>query len=95
MATVAFPQQSVILKCEDCTNDFRYALTRSNNYPHFCPKCRKLRTASNKRLYDRIRTGEPEPAPPIEVRATLWQIPDYVMHPAKIVDAAIRECRGS
>jgi hypothetical protein len=87
-----------LLQCSDCPTKFRYPITSSNNYPKFCPDCRRMRTVTNKRRFDERRGLVVRPFAhdvyDSEIHRALEQIPDYVMHPAKVVDAMMRECGG-
>lgn len=92
MAEIADLQKShTTLKCAECGGSFKYPATRSNNYSKFCEACRKLRTAANKRRFDERRSSSgPGPAAR-DVHAMLESIPDYIVHPVRIIDAAIRD----
>jgi hypothetical protein len=79
--------------CLDCKETFQYPLTRSNNYSKICPKCRERRTKENKRKHEDRRNSPTASAPEKDVYAILCDIPDYVMHPVKFIDVAIRTCQ--
>lgn len=91
MPVTASQQQFMTINCADCKKDFHYPYTRSNNYSKFCESCRKIRTASNKRRFDERRSSSAEPAPQRDIFAMLEDIPDYVMHPVRLIDAAMRD----
>jgi hypothetical protein len=88
--TIEF-QGVISITCVDCGFSFQHPITRSNNNPIMCLSCRKIRTTANKRRHEERRTSNP-PKPNKEVYEALLEIPDYVMHPVKFIDAAIRVC---
>ena len=95
MHPVAAPDASYkMMQCCNCPAKFRYPITRSNNYSKLCPTCRESRTAANKKRFDGRRGTPTSPIKDREVYEALCNIPDYVMHPVRIVDAAIRQCGG-
>jgi hypothetical protein len=84
-------QGIIEITCADCQLPFQHQITRSNNNPRMCLDCRKIRTTANKRRHEERRTSTPA-KPSKEIYEALCDIPDYVMHPVKFIDAAIKVC---
>jgi hypothetical protein len=49
---------------------------------------------SNKRRFDELRMASKNITPQKDIKTVLDAIPDYIMHPTRVIDAAIRQCEG-
>jgi hypothetical protein len=92
MPSVAVAPIVFVIPCIGCQQSFKYTATRSNNYSKICPACRKFRTAANKKRHEERRSSSSSSKPTKEVYRTLDDIPDYVIHPVKFIDAYIKAC---
>ena len=94
MQGLAVLEQGILtIVCLDCKHKFQYPITRSNNYSKICPDCRKTRTTHNKRKHEERRNSAGPAAPEKDIYSALCEIPDYVMHPVKVIDVAIKACQ--